>query len=226
MLLGAIHVQAQEDTQKINQLIQQSFDAMGGLENWNNTHFVQWDFGKRTLYWDKWTGDVRIENSTENLLLIVNINSGEGKASQDGKLISAPEALSKVLEQGKKWWINDSYWLTMPWKLKDDGVQITYVQTAQLPNGNLADVLEMTFINVGVTPDNKYHIYIDQTDHLVKQWAFFGNYKDEKPRFIRAWDNYQKVGNILLSFNRSENAGGPKNVIVKDEIPAHLFSKL
>ncbi|WP_372757430.1 hypothetical protein [Mariniflexile sp.] len=225
-LLGAVTIQAQEDTKKIDNIIQQTFEAMGGIENWNNTHFVQWDFGKRTLYWDKWTGDVRIENPDEKLVLVVNINSGQGKASQDGTLITDSEALSKVLDKGKKWWINDSYWLTMPWKLKDEGVQIKYLQTEQLSNGNLADVLEMTFKNVGVTPENKYHIYIDQKDHLVKQWAFFGNYKDEKPRFVKAWDNYQKAGTILLSFNRSENAGGPKNVVVKDKIPSDIFSKL
>ena len=61
---------------------------------------------------------------------------------------------------------------------------------------------------------------------MVKQWAFFGNSTDEKPRFTKAWDNYQKVGNVLLSFNRTGKAGGPKNVIVKDEIASDIFTKL
>lgn len=226
ILLGVINLQAQDDHKKIDPIIQQSFEAMGGIENWNNTHFIQWDFGKRTLYWDKWTGNVRVENPNENMVVIVNINTGEGKAIKDGELITDTNTLNQVLEQGKKWWINDSYWLTMPWKLKDDGVKIKYLQTEKLPNGNLADVLEMTFNGVGVTPENKYHIYIDQKDHLVKQWAFFGNYADEKPRFIKAWDNYQKVGKVLLSFNRSENAGGPKNVVVTDQITSDIFTKL
>ncbi|WP_194241990.1 hypothetical protein [Winogradskyella eckloniae] len=228
ILFGTITFQAQEDNEtKIDQIIQQSFEAMGGMENWNNTHYIQWNFGKRMLIWDKWTGDVRIENPTEKLTLVVNINSGKGKASKDGALVTDTEELDKILEKGKKWWINDSYWLTMPWKLKDDGVKITYLKTESLPNGNLADVLEMTFENVGVTPNNKYHIYFDQKDHLVKQWAFFGNYKDEEPRFIRAWDNYQKAGNVLLSFNRSgDKRGNPTNVIVKDEIASDIFTKL
>lgn len=227
MLLGTITIQAQKDNKKnIDELIQQSIEAMGGMENWNNTHYIQWNFGKRMLIWDKWTGDVRIESPAEKLTLIVNINSGEGKASKYGTLVTDPVELDKILETGKKWWINDSYWLTMPWKLKDNGVNIKYIKTEQLPNGNSADVLEMTFENVGVTPQNKYHIYIDKKEHLVKQWAFFGNYTDEKPRFVKAWDNYQKAGNVLLSFNRSENAGGPKNVIVKDEIASDIFTKL
>lgn len=226
ILLGIINIQAQENTNKVDLLIEQSFEAMGGINNWNKTHFIQWDFGKRTLYWNKWNGDVRIEKPDENLILIVNINSGKGKALKDGKLITDSKTLKKILQKGKKWWMNDSYWLTMPWKLKDEGVQVKYLKTELLDNGDLVDVLEMTFKNVGVTSKNKYNIYINQKDHLVKQWAFFRNYKDEKPRFIKAWDNYKKVGDILLSFDRSRNAGGPKNVIVKAEITSDIFSKL
>ena len=226
VLLGAISLQAQQDTQKTDQLIQQSFEAMGGMNNWDNTHFIQWNFGKRTLYWDKWTGDVKIESPDKNTVLILNINSGKGKASQEGKLVTNTDELTKLLEKGKKWWINDSYWLTMPWKLKDNGTQVSYLKTDLLPNGNSADVLEMTFKDVGATPQNKYHVYIDQKDHLVKQWAFFRNFSDEEPRFVKAWDNYQKMDDILLSFNRSENAGGPKNVIVKKEIAPNTFSTL
>lgn len=226
ILLGVINLQAQTNTKNVDALIQQTFEAMGGMDNWNHTHFIQWDFGKRTLYWDKWTGNVRVENPDKNITLIVNINTGEGKALQEGKLITDAKTLNKVLEQGKKWWINDSYWLTMPWKLKDTGVKLQYLKSEALANGNKADVLEMTFNGVGVTPQNKYHIYIDQKDHLVKQWAFFGKYTDDKPRFVKAWDNYQKVNDILLSFNRTGKAGGPKNVIVKDIIPSEIFSKL
>ncbi|MEP5941303.1 MAG: hypothetical protein ABJ250_10385, partial [Maribacter dokdonensis] len=83
ILFGTITLQAQKDNEtKIDQIIQQSFESMGGMENWNNTHYIQWNFGKRMLIWDKWTGNVRIENPAEKLTLVVNINSGKGKASK------------------------------------------------------------------------------------------------------------------------------------------------
>jgi hypothetical protein len=112
----------------------------------------------------------------------------------------------------------------MPWKLQDPGVTLTYLNTDTLADGKLADVLQMTFESVGVTPENKYLVYVDQQDHLIKQWAFFKNFNDAEPKFIRPWDNYQKTGDILLSFNRSEF--GPTHVVVKEDFDATLFSDL
>jgi hypothetical protein len=38
--------------------------AMGGMKNYNATHFIQWDFVIENVM-DKWT-DVRIENNNES----------------------------------------------------------------------------------------------------------------------------------------------------------------
>jgi hypothetical protein len=48
-------------------------------------------------------------------------------------------------------------------------VNLTYVKTEQLPNGTTADILQLTFNAVGVTPENKYWLYVDKEDHLIKQ---------------------------------------------------------
>jgi hypothetical protein len=47
-------------------------------------------------------------------------------------------------------------------KLQDPGVNLTYVKTEQLPNGTTADILQLTFNAVGVTPENKYWLYVDK----------------------------------------------------------------
>jgi hypothetical protein len=52
-------------------------------------------------------------------------------------------------------------------KLQDPGVNLTYVKTEQLPNGTTADILQLTFNAVGVTPENKYWLYVDKEDHLI-----------------------------------------------------------
>lgn len=224
ILICMVSLHAQSNTEKAISIAKQVEEAMGGTENYNNTHFMQWDFGKRTLYWDKWTGNVRIESPEKNLVILVNINTLTGKAYENGVLISDEKETKKLLNQGKKWWINDSYWLVMPWKLQDPGVTLTYLNTDTLADGKLADVLQMTFESVGLTPENKYLVYVDQQDHLIKQWAFFKNFNDAEPKFIRPWDNYQKTGDILLSFNRSEF--GPTHVVVKEDFDATLFSGL
>ncbi len=207
-----------------SEIVKHIEEAMGGVDNYNNTKFIKWDFSKRVLFWNKWTGDVRIESPQDSLTILVNINTTKGKAFKDDTPITDEVELNKLLQKGKNWWINDSYWLVMPWKLEDPGVTLKHVKTEVLENGNTADVLQLTFSDVGVTPDNKYHIFVDQTDHLIKQWAFFTNFNDEAPRFTMPWDNYQKVGNILLSFDRSKF--GPKNVVVKQDFNESLFTDL
>jgi outer membrane lipoprotein-sorting protein len=224
LLIFTMPISAQSNSEKANAIAKEILEAMGGMDNYNDTHFIKWDFGKRTLYWDKWSGDVRIESPEKNLVILVNINTLNGKVYENGILITDNDKSQKLLTQGKNWWINDSYWLVMPWKLQDPGVSLDYVKTDTLPNGKKADVLQLTFDSVGVTPDNKYHIYIDQEDHLIKQWAFFKSYNDGEPKFSRPWDNYQKMGDILLSFNRSEF--GPTNVVVKKEFDTEVFSDL
>ncbi|TBN16798.1 hypothetical protein EYD46_07215 [Hyunsoonleella pacifica] len=215
---------AQTTDNKAITIANKIIDAMGGQDNYNNTKFIQWDFAKRKLYWNKWTGDVRIESPKDSLIILVNINTLKGKAYKKGKAVTDDKNLKQLLNKGKNWWINDSYWLVMPWKLQDPGVALKFLKTNTLENGNVADVLQLTFNAVGVTPENKYYVYVDQTDNLIKQWAFFTKFNDKEPRFTMPWDNYQKAGDILLSFNRSKF--GPKNVKVKQEFNAKLFTDL
>ncbi|SDW54561.1 DUF6503 family protein [Flavobacterium degerlachei] len=217
---------AQSDAEKANAIVNEMLDAMGGIKNYNNTHFIQWEFVKRKLYWDKWTGDVRVENPEANQTILVNINTLKGKVYENGVLVVDVKKANELLIKAKNWWINDSYWLVMPWKLQDPGVNLTYVKTEKLANGKTVDILQLTFNQVGVTPDNKYWLYVDQQDHLIKQWAYYKNFDDAEPKFLKPWDNYQKAGTILLSFNRVNEDVGPKNVIVKSDFDASIFSKL
>ncbi|PQV51790.1 hypothetical protein CLV33_101723 [Jejuia pallidilutea] len=213
-----------QSSKKATAIANKVVKAMGGMEHYNNTHFIKWDFAKRTLFWDKWTGDVRIESPENNLVILVNINTLKGKVFKNNLLVQDETKQNELLVKGKNWWINDSYWLVMPWKLQDPGVTLSHVKTETLNNGHTADVLQLTFNDVGVTPENKYYIYVDQTDNLIKQWEFFPNFNDAEPKFILPWDNYQNTGNILLSFNRSKF--GPKNVEVSQEMNKTLFAEL
>jgi len=217
---------AQSDAEKANEIVKEMVDAMGGMKNYNNTHFIQWEFVKRKLYWDKWTGDVRVENPEANQTILVNINTLKGKVYEKGVLVEDEKKANELLIKAKNWWINDSYWLVMPWKLQDPGVNLTYVKTDKLADGRTVDILQLTFNEVGVTPDNKYWVYVDNEDHLIKQWAYYKNYNDAEPKFLKPWDNYQKVGTILLSFNRANEDVGPKNVIVKSDFDSSIFNKL
>jgi len=201
----------------------QVMEAMGGRSAWDQTRHFAWTFfGRRHLVWDKQTGQVRIDSPKDSMLYLLNVHTEEGKVMQRGNEITNPDSLKTYLKRGKNMWINDSYWLVMPFKLKDSGVTLDYLREEALPSGQNADVLELTFEQVGVTPDNKYQIWIDQKDHLIKQWAFFVKADDEKPRSIWPWDNYQTYGKILLSANRSDKKG-PSDVKVFDSLPDEVY---
>ena len=194
--------------------------AMGGRENWDATRYITWRFfGFRLHVWDKWTGDIRFEQG--ELTVLMNIHSKQGQAYAAGKAISDPDTLAAKLEHGYRAWINDSYWLVMPYKLKDSGVTLSYRGAEKTEDGRAADALELTFKGVGVTPQNKYAVWVDQESHLVTQWAFYPKASDPEPRFIGAWTNWQRHGAILLSDDRGNRQH--TGVAVLDELPRSVF---
>lgn len=199
--------------------------AMGGRKNWDKTRFISWNFfGRRNLVWDKNEGRVRIESLPDSTVYLVNINTLEGSVQVRGEEITEPDSLQKMLERGRSIWINDSYWLTMPFKLKDSGVRLKYLGEDTTTTGLKCNVLEVTFKNVGDTPDNKYRVYVDLKDNLVKQWAYYKEASQDSASQIWPWDNYKSYGDILLSADRSDNKG-PGNVRVDKKLPDAIFNE-
>ena len=127
-----------------------------------------------------------------------------GRVWKGGKEMTQPDSLKKYLERGKGIWINDSYWLVMPFKLKDSGVTLKYVGVKKNTLNVDCDVLEMTFNAVGNTPENKYHVYVNPSSHLIVQWDFYAKATNEKPNMSTPWADYRALGNIMLSISRGE----------------------
>lgn len=194
--------------------------AMGGRAHWDATRYITWRFfGSRLHVWDKWTGDIRFEQG--ELTVLMNINSKKGRAFVAGEAISDPDTLAAKLERGYRAWINDSYWLVMPYKLKDSGVTLRYRGAEKTEDGRPADALELTFKEVGITPQNKYAVWVDQESRLVTQWGFYPEAADAEPRFTGPWTNWQRHGKILLSDGRGKRQH--TNVAVFDELPRSVF---
>ncbi|MEM6380079.1 MAG: hypothetical protein AAF705_17935 [Bacteroidota bacterium] len=198
-------------------------EAMGGRQAWDTTRFIQWTFfGRRTLLWDKQTGNVRVDVPGDSTIYLVNINDETGKVQLKGQDISASDTLQTYVERGKSIWINDSYWLVMPFKLKDSGVTLKYIGQDTMNGGIKADVLELTFAEVGRTPDNKYKVYVDLEDRMVKQWDFFSKYDDPAPRMSTPWQDYKPYGALMLSGNRGR--GQLTDIKVLNEVPETAFT--
>jgi len=212
------------EDQKSAKLVDQMVTAMGGYDNWDQLAFVSWTFfGARHLVWDKKNGRVRIDSPRDTTVYLVDLHNGTGRVSIGGKEVTDLKKLKKALKKGESIWINDSYWLFMPFKLQDSGVSVQYMREDTIPGGLPASVLALTFDNVGNTPENKYEIYIDQNDHLIKQWAFYQTADQENPPKIWPWDNYKTYGNMKLSSERSDKSG-PSNVRVYQSLEDSVFT--
>lgn len=181
--------------------------ASGGAKAWNDTRYIGWNFfGSREHVWDKHTGDIHIRALKLPVEIKMNIHTKKGDVWLDGAKTTHVDSLSKYLDKGYAWWVNDSYWLVLPFKLQDSGVTLQYLGEDLTEEGISSDKLSLTFEQVGVTPQNKYHIYVDKESRLITQWDFYTNATDEEPRFQIPWLDYNPYGNILLSGDRGRMA--------------------
>lgn len=196
-------------------------ERLGGWRAWDNTRYLTWRFfGGRRHIWDKWTGNHRLEDG--DLVVLHNINDRSGRAWVGDVEITNPDTLTHRLEQAYSRWINDAYWLVMPYKLKDSGVTLTYEGEDMTEDGLPAYILELTFQGVGRTPQNRYQVWVDIDKSLVCQWSFYRDADNTEPRFVMPWANWQTHGDILL--NDDFGARRHTEVAVLQEVAEEVFS--
>jgi hypothetical protein len=196
-------------------------EALGGRDAWEATRHVRWNFfGARRHVWDRWSGDVRIEH--EDRVVLMNIRNREGRVQVAGEELTDPEARAEALETAYAWWINDSYWMFMPFKLEDPGVILRDGGVVELPDGRRADRLIVTFADVGLTPRNRYDVDVARDTHLPAQWSYYVDRDDPEPRFTLPWSGWQRFGDILLATDHGR--GADWEIGVYAELPASVYS--
>ncbi len=197
--------------------------ALGGRAAWDATRYLEWTFfGRRTLLWDKGEGRVRIDIPEDSILLLLDYRRDTGKAATRGRLQTEPDSIAYYLNLARRIWINDSYWLVMPFKLKDDGVTLTYLGRDTTESGQEAEAVRLTFENVGVTPQNKYHVLIDPATFRVVEWRYFADAGDETPALTTPWQDYRSYGNLLLAGDRGKQQ--LSDIAVYDTLPDSVFT--
>jgi len=193
-------------------------EALGGKDAWDQTRFLRFDFavekdGKpqvsRSHTWDKWTGRYRLEGKTKEgdaYLVLTNVNSKEGSAYLKGERLKGEDE-AKYLKQAYGIWVNDAYWLTMPYKLRDPGVILTYAGNEK--GGQEAwDKIALSFDNVGLTPKDKYWAYVNEKTHLVDKWEYILK-GGSGPATAFLWKGWRRYGKVMLA---------PERVNVKDNV--------
>ena len=195
---------------------------MGGLKNWNNTRFIAWSWRDQYHFWDKYENKFRYEKDT--LVVISDLNTREGTVYSKGKVLTDETQRRKILDNQYAVWANNSYWLLMPFKLRDKGVTIKYMGAGKTQTGAEADLLELTFDKVGVTPNNRYILAVDKKSGLITEWSFFRNAADEKPTFTRPWTDYETYGKIKIASNRGDEKMNMTHVAVGQNLNSDFFN--
>jgi hypothetical protein len=227
-VLPAVSTAADE---KANALAQRTLDAMGGAEAWQATRFVRFNFfGFRLHHLDRQTGRHRLEGkarSGEQYVVLHNIHSREGRVFLDGKEADG-EAKAEWLERAYGAWVNDTYWLAMPYKLRDPGVHLSHDGEEEL-DGQVYDKLLLTFDNgVGLTSGDRYWAYINRETGLMDRWAYFleGYEEGQEPTHWQ-WLDWKTCGGVKFSSRRVKVDSGDTRELgelaVFDELPDAVF---
>jgi len=187
-----------ESDAKAVKIADQVMEANGGRALWDNTRYISWNFvGRRKHVWDKSKEMSYIENAP--FKSIISINDKSGTIWKGDVKMTEQDSIQKYVQKAYEMWVNDSYWLVMPFKLKDTGVRLQYVDEAITTDSIPSDRLALTFQNTGVTPNNKYHVYVAKDSRLIRQWDFFTNATDSLPRFAMPWQDYKSYNGLMLS---------------------------
>jgi len=205
--------------------------ALGGRDAWNATRYLHFDFavdrGGKTLMrrahtWDKWSGRYRVEGKDKDgkdLVVAMNVNTKEGQAALAGAPLSGAE-LKAALDTGYAWWVNDTYWLVMPYKMRDPGVTLT-MAGRETKGADSWDKVLLTFDGVGLTPKDRYWVFVNAKTGLVDRWEFV--LKGEKaPPAPFEWKGWKAHGKIQLADDRVSPKDGTRIYFPVLDVPASV----
>lgn len=117
------------------------------------------------------------------------------------------EALAALAEAAYARWVNDAYWLMVPLKVLDPGVQRRVVGEGDPRR------LELTFAGVGLTPGDRYVLDIDAAGRLTR-WEMSLEGAEPPPTGV-TFEGHQSVGPLTLPLDHTDE-GGERRVLLRD----------
>jgi hypothetical protein len=173
--------------------------ALGGSGAWEGTRYVQFDFvveqdgeeqSRRSHLWDRYESR------------FIDLESRQGRAFHSGDRLEADQA-EPFLTEAYEAWINDTYWLLMPYKMKDPGVRLTYAGEAT-EGGSTFDRVLLSFDGVGLTPGDRYWAYINRESGLMERWSYIlEDDPPDGPATAWEWRGWQRRGRLLFSSEKT-----------------------
>jgi hypothetical protein len=179
--------------------------ALGGKQKWDALPGLRWSFGAsihdtvrttRRHSWNKMSGWHKVSGKTaagDQFCIVHKVGTTEGRAWMNGTPIQG-DSLQKLIARGERIWVNDTYWMLMPYKLRDPGVMLAFDGEKQL-DGKTYDVLSMTFDHVGQTPGDHYWVYVNRANHRVEHWEMVLQ-GDAPPPEAYSWADWVQTGGL------------------------------
>lgn len=193
--------------------------AMGGRDNWDDTRYITWRFDDaRELAWDRRSGSVRIESFQDSATYLFRVDENGGRVRIGDKEILEPDSLSVMLREVRSQWMNDLFWLVLPFRLKGDGVTLKYLGEERTDSARY-NLLQISVSQGGELPPGEYLAFVDLVDDLIKICAELDEDNLDAGDPLLRWDNYSKHDNILLP--------SPKGgyVRVHERLPEEIFEE-
>jgi len=198
---------------------QRTLDAMGGAKGFEALRTLEFEFvvardGKDVSRWrhawDRWDGRYRLEGKSKEgkaVLTIFNVRTPtEGRSWLDGVELTG-DPLKRALDYAYNRFINDTYWLLMPAKLLDPGVNLALEPPATI-DGKTFDVVRATFNDVGLTPKDTYWAYVAKDTGLMDRWEMVLTGQTAADRSAYTWTAWAQAGPVRLSLLKTAAPGG------------------
>ncbi|MGH7725343.1 MAG: hypothetical protein ACREOU_07940 [Candidatus Eiseniibacteriota bacterium] len=208
--------------------------GMGGQEAWDRTMYLAFDFAvsrndtvlvRRTTRWEKGSNRIRISGTDGKGRPFV-VLTDLGKRNPRAWVAGEPQdsaALGALADRAYAIWVNDTYWLLMPYKLRDPGVSLT---DAGVDSTGTFRKLHLEFNKVGLTPKDQYWVYVDGTGHVRRWDMLLQGSKDGRPR-PAIWSEWKKHGEIELAELRDLPEDGVEirfeNIVAARTTPTGAF---
>ncbi len=233
-----------DSTSMLADLVQES---LGGAEAWEETRFVafHWIAARdgevvrdRAHAWDRYEGRYRLEFEQDSRRHVSLFNVNEvgrdsalgkvplGDAWVDGQPL-AGAARDSALRRAYGAFINDTYWLLMPFKWRDPGVHLAYEGRRTLDDGREYGVMHLTFEpDLGVTED-QYWGFVDLESGRMAAWQYHLQ-DQEEPGSVIYWKDWRPVGSIWLAADRKFSGSGTRiyfeGLQAGREVPEGVFT--
>lgn len=205
---------------------------------WERARYLEFDWVvprpddeplRRSHRWDRWGGlaEVRMPVDEGEMVAAFPVDDPHaGRVRVNGEELEGDEA-REALERANRTHINDSYWFLMPYKWADPGVRTEYLGRETDEDGREWEVVELSFEDVGITPDNVYRAFINPETGLMERWHYLADREaDPSPS---DWTGWEEFGPISLATRRERDGElriGFEAIRVLEEVPEDAFEGL